>query len=195
VFEVCDYMRGADPKVLEEYARTLFNRISGRGPCELYTDVMLTWLESPEFLRRGQPLYLERSRNLTLTHEGREHDLQDLYRSLVRQRLVSPRLADGAVFSWTAKPNRIKVGYCSTLMKVIAISSIMDDPSVPEFVSEYVLYHELLHLEDGLCPGNRHHGKAFQMREELHPKAAEAEAWLKRLATGKRKPKGHFYKA
>jgi hypothetical protein len=32
---------------------------------------------------------------------------------------------------------------------------LLDNEKVPDFVHEYVLYHELLHLEDGLSDGHR----------------------------------------
>jgi len=92
------------------------------------------------------------------------------------------RACPDAVFNWTVRDNRRKVGYCSVLMKVVAISSIMDSEKVPPFVSEYVLYHELLHLQDGLRPGSRCHDRDFHERERLHPRWKESEEWLRRLA-------------
>lgn len=179
-FEISDYLKGADQEVLVDFAQSLFSRVALKGEREIYTDRMRSWLESPAFLRRNQPLYLKRSRNLSLTHEGEVYDLQDAYLKLKDQGLVHD--CRDAVFNWTKRGNRLRVGYCSVLMKVVAISSIMDSEKVPDFVHEYVLYHEILHLEEGLKSGNRHHTDEFREAERQHPRWAESEAWLKRLA-------------
>ena len=66
-----------------------------------------------------------------------------------------------------------------------AISSLLDNEKVPDFVHEYVLYHELLHLEDGLSDGRRHHTPEFKARERQHPRWKESEEWLRKLAARK----------
>ena len=53
---------------------------------------------------------------------------------------------------------------------------------VPEFVSDYVLYHELLHLNDGMKAMGSHHDSAFRARERAYPQWREAEAVLKKVA-------------
>lgn len=179
-FQISDYMVGADHGALEDYAASLYERLSRRSRKSIYTPRLTSWLTSRDFLSRNQALYLERSRNLSLDHRGRVYDLQEAYLSLRDQGLV--RACPDAVFNWTVRDNRRKVGYCSVLMKVVAISSIMDSEKVPPFVSEYVLYHELLHLQDGLRPGSRCHDRDFHERERLHPRWKESEEWLRRLA-------------
>jgi predicted metal-dependent hydrolase len=58
----------------------------------------------------------------------------------------------------------------------------MDSARVPELVTDYVLYHELLHMEDGLSFSNRHHGSGFRQRERRFPGWEEAERALRTLA-------------
>jgi len=178
-FQISDYLGGADRAVLEDFAGSLYQRLDRKGR-SIYTDRLTAWLRSREFVTRNQPLYLGRSRNLSLDHRGRTYDLQEAYLSLRDQGLV--RECPDAVLNWTVKGNRLRVGYCSVLMKVVAVSSILDSPEVPDYVSEYVLYHELLHLEDGIRPDRRHHGPDFRERERLHPRWKESEEWLRRLA-------------
>ena len=49
---------------------------------------------------------------------------------------------------------------------------------------EYVLYHELLHLRNGLKSG-RYHDKQFKDMDRILPRHREAEDWLKRVAAKK----------
>lgn len=178
-FQISDYLGGAGREVLEDFADSLYRRLEHKGR-SIYTDRLTAWLRSREFVSRNQPLYLERSRNLSLDHRGEAYDLQEAYLSLREQGLVDH--CPDAVLNWTVRANKLRVGYCSVLMKVVAVSSVLDSPEVPDYVAEYVLYHELLHLQDGIRPDRRHHGPEFREREHLHPRWKESEEWLRRLA-------------
>jgi len=66
----------------------------------------------------------------------------------------------------------------------VIISSALDQAHVPEYVVDYVMYHELLHKElGGEFDGDRHrvHTPAFREAERRFPRQAEAEAWLARM--------------
>jgi hypothetical protein len=177
-FEVSDYLMGAPQVVLEGMAETIFSKIS-RESRKSYPRKMLEWITSDDFVRNKQPLYLMRSRNVTRTHVGEHADLEDSYK-----RLVSLGLAehdDDLKITWTRQPNMKRIGYCSVLMKVIIISSLLDDPSMPSFVIDYVLYHELIHMSRGFDPFGQRHGTDFHALERMYPMQKEAEEWLKRL--------------
>jgi hypothetical protein len=182
-FEISDYLGGARPEVLGDFAQALYDRIERRTPACVYSPRLKAYLESDDFVRRNQAAYIKRSRNLTKSAHGRHFDLQETYGRLVDGGIVSP--SKGVSLNWTRSDNRMRVGYCSVLMRVVAISSLLDNEKVPDFVHEYVLYHELLHLEDGLSDGHRHHPPEFKVRERQHPKWRESEEWLRKLAARK----------
>jgi predicted metal-dependent hydrolase len=104
-----------------------------------------------------------------------------LFEALRSQGLVED--CQDAYLSWTERPNRCRMGYCSVLMRVVAISSALDAAQVPAFVPEYVLYHELLHLESGIEALSSQHDARFRRQERMHPRWQEAEQWLKRVAS------------
>lgn len=178
-FKVTDYLLGADEEIMGDFASCLFTRIKSRRR-EVYTDRLREWLKSPEFVRLNQPLYLERSRNLTYSPQGESHDLLALLDRLHAKGLVHD--GAGAFITWTDRPNRYRMGYCSVLMKVVAISSALDVAKVPDFVTEYVLYHEMLHLENGTDSLRSYHDAAFRRQERMFPQWREAESWLKKVA-------------
>ncbi|MDD1773276.1 MAG: M48 family metallopeptidase [Methanomassiliicoccales archaeon] len=184
-FRISDYLKWADDAVLEDFARCLFGRISSRGRREVYTDRLRTWLQSQEFILRNRPLYLERSRNLTLSSAGRVLDLHEIRDNLKNKGLIED--SSDAFLSWTVCGNVHRVGYCSIIMRVIAISSILDTASMPDYVAEYVLYHEILHLESGRGSLSSGHGREFRMKEKMYPEWREADEWLKKVAS-KRAP-------
>ncbi len=61
----------------------------------------------------------------------------------------------------------------------ITVSPLLDSAQAPEYVLEFVLYHELLHHQNAARDWRGHpHGEDFPEREQRHPESVEAEAWL-----------------
>jgi predicted metal-dependent hydrolase len=182
-FKVTDYLECANDQIIDEFADNLFKRIRSKNKVELYNERMRDWFQSKEFLDTNRPVYLRRSRNLAYRSEGNNYDLLDAFERLKDEGLV-PNIPNTYI-TWTRGPNRARLGYCSILMRVIAISSALDTDRLPEYVPEYVLYHELLHLRNGLKSFGRYHDKHFKEMERIHPHYREAEDWLKRVAAKK----------
>jgi predicted metal-dependent hydrolase len=178
-FKISDYLNGADTWLIGDFARSLYTRIAKNGPPHLYSDRLKAYLQSEEFVTRNQPTYIRRSRNLSKSPQGRNYNLKETYENLLAKGMVKE--FDHTSLNWTRSDNHMRVGSCSVLMKVISISSVLDNDAVPDYVHEYVLYHELLHLEDGLDVGKRHHTSSFKARERAYPKWRESEDWLKRV--------------
>jgi hypothetical protein len=180
---ISDYMCWADEEIIEDFARSLFCRIKSRNRKESYGETFKNWIQSREFVEKNRPIYLQRSRNLKLSPLGSTFNLEEIRRQLEETGLVRER--PDAYLTWTINGNKSRVGCCSVIMKVIAISSLLDSPSVPPIVPAYVLYHELLHLEmssEQLFAG---HGPEFRRREKMFPEWNEAELWLKKIAKGR----------
>jgi hypothetical protein len=178
-FKVTDYLQGATNDVMQDFASCLFTRIQ-RQRREVYTPKVRDFLCSEQFVRMNQEKYLRRSRNLTFSSFGKEYDLEVLLNSLRRKGLVEN--GEDTFLSWTDKPNRFRMGYCSVLMKVVAISSALDRKNVPDFAAEYVLYHEMLHLKMGTDSLRSYHDSDFKREERRYPRWREAENWLKKVA-------------
>jgi hypothetical protein len=178
-FKVTDYLQDADQAIIHDFAACLFTRIQKQRR-EVYTPRVRDYLRSDEFVRINQEKYLRRSRNLTFSSFGEVYDLDVLLSSLRRKGLLEN--GQDTFLSWTDKPNRFRMGYCSVLMKVVAISSALDRKEVPDYVAEYVLYHEMLHLKLGTDSLRSYHDADFKREERRYPRWREAENWLKKVA-------------
>ena len=181
-FLVTDYLAPAGPEMLDDFAVCMFQRMKSRRKSEMYSPRMKEWMVSEDFVKKNRPLYLQRSRNLAKTHQGRCYDLQEALQRLRWMGLIET--FKDPFLTWTRKPNLQRLGYTSVLMNVVAISSVMDDPRVPQFVSDYVLHHEMIHIAKGLKSDGSYHDSEFHRKERSHPQWREAEVWLKRLASG-----------
>lgn len=176
-FKVSDYMADAPAEVIDGLAKTLFTRICDRADSG-FPKELCDWVTAPEFSEKKQPIYLKRSRNLTKSSEGEFKDLRKSYSRLEESGLVED---DPSIFmSWTKGPGGRKAGQHSVLMKVIAVSSALDGPDVPEFVVDYVVYHELCHLIIGFDPTAEKCDKEFDELESRYPRRKEAGEWLRK---------------
>jgi hypothetical protein len=93
--------------------------------------------------------------------------------------MARPRL------TWSRTFTRRKFGHYDHVKDQVMVSSTLDQPHVPEFVVDFLMYHELLHKRHGIRWVNGRglaHTRAFYADEAGFPRLAEAEAWLKKLA-------------
>jgi hypothetical protein len=114
---------------------------------------------------------------------GAVYDLNDIF-DRVNATFFQGEVKRPKLF-WSRSLTRRKFGHYDWVGDAVMMSRTMDDPKVPAFVVEFVMYHELLHKTLGLrWSGGRQyaHTAEFYRQEKLFPRHADAEAALLRLA-------------
>ncbi|MDR3283300.1 MAG: hypothetical protein LBS92_06840 [Candidatus Methanoplasma sp.] len=182
--KISDYLSDAPDAVLSEFASALFDMVGGRKPT--YGGRYMEWVTSDDFINDKRKTYLRRSKNLKVDHVGAEKDLASSLDRLLESGLVLPSDIENSVFTWTSRPNIRRVGYCSPMMRVVAVSSALDDPAVPDEVADFVVYHEALHLRQGYRPSSRLHDAQFREMERMFPGFNNAESYLRRIGSKRR---------
>jgi hypothetical protein len=90
------------------------------------------------------------------------------------------RAAPGGA-GWGARRS-IKLGTYTFESRLVRVHPALDHPSVPRFVVDAVVYHELLHaaLPEPVTRGGRRvlHPPEFRARERLFPHHERAERWI-----------------
>ncbi len=116
---------------------------------------------------------------------GRFRDLRAIFAGVNREffggRLVRPRL------HWPTRASRGRFGSYDRVRDVVCMNPVLDDPRVPEHVTAYVLYHELLHKRHGFrLAGTRRmaHTREFAADERRFSGWRVASGWLEYLAGG-----------
>lgn len=116
--------------------------------------------------------------------QGKYYDLEELFNKVNREyfasTLVKPSLC------WSQIHTYRKFGHYEPATDRVVISLTLDDARIPEFVVEFVLYHELLHKYHGAkwVNGRRIvHTKQFRQDEQQFKLYKEANVWLTKLAT------------
>lgn len=132
--------------------------------------------------------------------KGRKHiDPVGAHRSLLESYLrvtldlglVLPRVP---TLSWSKTVARHRFGHWDPDHNAVVISQVLDDPAVPEFVLDYVVYHELLHILHPVKMGSGTkrivHSAAFKRDERRFPGWKEADAWIEKLARQRPRRRG-----
>ena len=113
---------------------------------------------------------------------GRHVDLALMFDRLNEQyfngALTKPKL------SWSAKKSRYVLGRYDALHEFIHISRIFDNPRVPLYVTEFVMFHEMLHVKHQSRVHDSRlmvHTPEFKTEEKRFLHYQEAKVWLKEI--------------
>ena len=164
--DISDYLDDAPEDVMECLLTTIFRRIAGEDSVE-YGQPLVDWLRSEGFVRSKQSLFVRRFRGLSLSTEGKHRDLTDSYRRLIDKGLVEE---DPLTYiGWAIYPSTKIVGKTSAIMKVIAISEVLDSEAVSEDVLDYCLYSQLARVKLGFNPGPKRRGIEYDALLDKYP--------------------------
>ncbi|MBI2875813.1 MAG: hypothetical protein HYY20_02905 [Candidatus Tectomicrobia bacterium] len=175
----------ADDKTLEALAHCVLvgrdgqwrQRVEAYVDSETYADILF---EVEEASGLGE-----------LQGRGRHYDLKALFEKINAERFQGK--LDPPGLTWSRTFTFRKFGHYHPTRDLVMISLTLDDPGVPPFVIEFVLYHELLHKKLGIRREGsirRAHTEEFRREERRFPHYQDAEAWLVRLATQLQQGKG-----
>jgi len=193
-FKLSDRLRGAPALVMEGVFGVLLGKLFrlpadrvDRAAVRAYKQYAL------EQTDRGNP---ENRRNRPgrkhIEPVGRHRSLLESYlRVSLDMGLVLPAIPK---LSWSQTVSRNRFGHWDPDHQAIVLSQVLDDPRVPEFVLDYVLYHELLHIIHPVRMGSgtkrRVHTPEFKRAERLYPRWKEGDEWIVKLAGRRWKPLG-----
>ncbi len=98
------------------------------------------------FIRRVSPAQLRR--RLRIEPVGRHHDLSDIF-AVLNRRYFAGRIGATITFGPAPRSRRprksIKMGSYSADSQVIRIHPALDQPRVPRYFVEWIVFHEMLH--------------------------------------------------
>lgn len=122
-----------------------------------------------------------RGRKVVTTAQGAVYDLDGIFARL-NERYFSGTLPEQTL-TWSTKKTYRILGHHDAAHETVAISRSLDSINVPQYVVEYVVYHEMLHVvhPTKYINGRRYnHTPAFKRDEEKFEKFNEAELWIER---------------
>jgi len=177
-----DLLEGAPDTVLRAIAHILLAKMYRRPIDRGYAARYRKYVASHEIVRKTHLVRQMRGRKQLRSPRGHFYDLDAIFEELNTRffhgLMARPRM------SWSQTKTRRNLGHYDPAHNAIIISRLFDHPGIPAYVLEYIVYHEMLHLKHPVrLRGSRRcvHSAEFQAEERLFPRAAEANAFLKRL--------------
>lgn len=179
---ISDLLAGAPAPVMEALAYILLGKLYRRPVARLYNHRYRLYLNRRDVRRQAHLVRQIRGRKFVSGPKGAIYDLEEIFDRLNREffdgLMGMPRLG------WSRGISRSMLGHFDPSHNAIIISRIFDRPDPPVLALEYVMYHEMLHLQhpvDHNGARRRVHTREFREAEKRFPRFKEAKEILKRL--------------
>jgi predicted metal-dependent hydrolase len=178
-----DALRNAPLAVVEAAAALLLARVHRRRSPRQAGAIYRQYCMSARLRRKLARIRKRRARRVEDSPAGAHYDLHPLFDRLNR------RYFDGALrrprIGWSRRAWRSQLGCFDPALGQIVLSSRLDDPRVPAYVVEYILFHEMLHVKHparrASC-GLRAHSAQFRRAERRYPHFEKAQRFLRRFS-------------
>jgi hypothetical protein len=146
MIRVSDIFADAPPEIYNSLALILLGKLYRKRIDRTYHRTYRAFILSETIQERIRTVRTHRRRTLrTRGSQGRYIDLEAMFDRLNQQyfdsALPRPRL------SWSAKKSRYVLGRFDITHNTIFISLMLDSTKIPLCVTEYVMFHEMLHVK------------------------------------------------
>jgi hypothetical protein len=167
---------GAPPEVMENMLwAALLPKQRQKGP----SSIVRQFADTQSFTDLAQKVNGGRLAANDERSRGRHHDLKAAFQRVnhryFKDQMTAPKLV------WGQRLSRRKLGHYQPATDTIQVSRTLDNPEVPGFIVEFIVYHELLHKQIGvkIAGGRRYsHTPAFKQAERLFDRFQEAQDFL-----------------
>lgn len=178
-----DLLEGAPDTVLHAIAHILLAKMYRKPISREYSTRYRRYVASHDIVKKAHLVRQMRGRKRIESPEGRTYNLEEIFDDL-NTRFFFGLLARPQM-TWSRVHARNSLGHYDPAHNAIVVSRVFDDPRVPRYAVEYIVYHEMLHLKHPVkLRGSRRcvHSGEFQAEEKLFPQLEEARKFLKHLS-------------
>lgn len=179
---ITDILVNAPAPVTEALAHILLGKLYRMPAARHYEHRYRLYLNRRDIRRDVNTMRQTRGRKVHRGAQGTVHNLEEVFEQLNREHFGSMMARPG--LGWSHVRSRTRLGHFDPSHNMIIISRIFDDPCAPRLALEYVMFHEMLHLQYPVDhSGSRRcvHTPAFKAHEKQFPAYREAKALLKKM--------------
>ena len=179
---ITDVLENAPAPVTEALAHILLGKLYRKAPVAQYNHRYRLYMNRKDIRHRIGEVIQSRGRKMQPGPAGELHHLEQLFDEL-NLRFFGGMMARPDL-GWSPSRSRTRLGHYDPSHNMIVISRIFDDPRTPRLALEYVMFHEMLHLEypvDHRGARRCVHTPEFKAHEKTFPQFKEAKALLKKL--------------
>lgn len=177
-----DLIEGAPDSVLRSLAHILLAKMYRAPVASHYARRYRRYLSTETMARKALWVRQLRGSKRIASPQGTTYDLEAMFDDLNQKffdgLLGRPQLA------WSSERARNRLGHYDPAHNAIVVSRLFDHPTIPRYVVEYIVYHEMLHLKHPVeRRGNRRslHSPEFQAEERRFDRLHAAKDFLKKL--------------
>ncbi|MBL8209994.1 MAG: M48 family peptidase [Bryobacterales bacterium] len=177
---LCDVLRHAPEAVWHALGHVLVSKLFRRPVPRRFADRYRRYLNRQDVQALLERVRQERGRKRVLAPGGVVFDLVERFERLNREYFHG--LMARPDLGWSVTGGRWELGHYDRSHHTIVLNRMLDHESVPAYVVDYVLYHEMLHLVFPVeRKGGRRcvHPEEFRAREREFARYGDAEAWIK----------------
>lgn len=112
---------------------------------------------------------------------GKYYNLNDIFEKINDAYFESA--VQKPILGWSLNFSKRRLGFYDHSRDLLVVSRIFDKKRIPDYVREYLMYHEMLHI---IIPVKKINGRRavhpshFQQREKLFKEYDQAQKWLKK---------------
>jgi hypothetical protein len=175
-----DLLEDAPEPVLHAIAHILLAKLYRKPIDRAQSARYRRYVGSHELAAKARLVRQLRGRKHIHSARGRHYHLEEIFDDLNRRFFNG--LMGRPQLTWSREHARNRLGHYDPAHNTIVISRVFDDPRVPRFVVEYIVYHEMLHLKHPVkLRGSRRcvHSKEFVAEENLFPEVGTAKKFLR----------------
>lgn len=176
---IAELLRDAPAAVHRALAEILVAKLLDKKIPRKSGRIYREYLADENFQARAIEHKRRTGRKILSSPKGVFFDLEEIFIKLnalyFRNEMPQPKL------SWSQRKTFHRLGHYDQIHEAVVVSKSLDAEIVPEFVVEYVVYHELLHIKHPVVRENgkrRIHTPAFKRDEEKFRFFREAEDWI-----------------
>jgi predicted metal-dependent hydrolase len=179
---ISDLLQAAPESVLRAIAHILLSKMYRQPIVRAQAARYRRYVGRHEITRKAHLVRQLRGRKRIESAKGRIYDLNTIFDEL-NARFFHGLLARPQI-TWSRDHARNSLGHYDPAHNTIVVSRVFDDPRVPRFGVEYIVYHEMLHLKHPVkLRGSRRcvHSASFREDEKLFPDLKNAKHFLRSL--------------
>jgi predicted metal-dependent hydrolase len=177
-----DLLESAPDNVLYAIAHILLAKLYRKPIDRSQAARYRRYISGHELAAKARLVRQLRGRKQIHSPRGHHYHLEEIFDEL-NQRFFHG-LMGRPQLTWSREHARNRLGHYDPAHNAIVISRVFDDPRVPRYVAEYIVYHEMLHLKHPVkLRGSRRcvHSREFLAEENLFPEVAQAKKFLRIL--------------
>jgi predicted metal-dependent hydrolase len=179
---ISDILIGAPQDVLESAMSIILGQYLNLKVPDEQRKMYKDYIYNPEIRIKKRTVRQSRARKQTTGPIGKYFDLAEVFDSINRKyfhgNIAKPEL------TWSARRSVRRLGHFDSDLNTLVVSQKLDNKNTPEYIIDYIVYHELLHDKyPGRYLGGRWvvHTREFKQAEKKFNQYDEAINWIKKM--------------